>query len=185
MSKLLLKTIVIGAICALCTQLALAQYVWINENGVKHYSDKPPPSGTNKNKIIKGLQAQPITSKAASSSNNTDGNATPNVNSNVNQDPNKPAETPRQLMQKKIAAQEEEFAKYKKSRDEEEKKEQEEREQKLEKEKNCNRALSYKQSLEMAGSISIVNKKGEREFLSDENRKKELEDAQKVLKECN
>jgi flagellar biosynthesis GTPase FlhF len=169
----------------------MAQFIWINERGIKQYSDKPPPANTPKDKIIKGLQAPVLASKNPSANSNNsstsigaDGSAVPNVNANTNQDSNKVNETPRQLMQKKIAAQEEEFTKYKKAREEEEKKEQEEREQKLEKEKTCSRALSYKQSLEMAGPITIFNKKGEKEILSDEARKKDLEEAQKILSEC-
>jgi hypothetical protein len=189
MSKSLVKNLGISLACAtitvLCAQLATAQFIWINERGIKQYSDKPPPSNTPKDKIIKGMQAPALASKNSNTnSNNNDASSTPNVNANVNQDTSKVTETPRQLMQKKIAAQEEEFSKYKKAREEEEKKEQEEKEQKLEKEKSCSRALSYKQSLEMAGPITTFNKKGEKEILSDEARKKDLEEAQKILSEC-
>jgi hypothetical protein len=182
MTKFSIKTLGLGLACALgsliMTQIAMAQFIWINEQGVKQYSDKPPPANTPKNKIIKGLQAPALASK------NSSANAANSNEANAAQDPNKVTETPRQLMQKKMAAQEEEFSAYKKARDDNEKKELEEKEQKAQKEKNCARALSQKLTLEMAEPISIFNKKGEREFITDEARKKELEETQKILSDC-
>src|SRR5438045_4654427 len=36
-----------------CTSLAQAQWIWVNEKGVKQLSDQPPPPGTPANKILK------------------------------------------------------------------------------------------------------------------------------------
>jgi len=36
-----------------CTSLAQAQWMWVNDKGVKQFSDQPPPPGTPANRILK------------------------------------------------------------------------------------------------------------------------------------
>ena len=36
-----------------CTSLAQAQWMWVNDKGVKQFSDQPPPPGTPPNRILK------------------------------------------------------------------------------------------------------------------------------------
>lgn len=46
------KTILLGALL-LAASAAQAQYAWIDEHGVRHYADQPPPPGTPASKVLK------------------------------------------------------------------------------------------------------------------------------------
>src|SRR6478672_9066490 len=47
------RMLVALAMTATCVQAA-AQYVWTNENGVRQYSDRPPPASVPDSRIIRG-----------------------------------------------------------------------------------------------------------------------------------
>ena len=67
MRKLTTKAILLGAIL-LASTVAHAQYAWIDEKGVRHYSDQPPPTSTPDAKILKtprGLQRAPAADASA------------------------------------------------------------------------------------------------------------------------
>ena len=42
-----------GAALLMCAGLSHAQFSWIDDKGVKQFSDRPPPPGTPQNKILK------------------------------------------------------------------------------------------------------------------------------------
>lgn len=139
---------------------AAAQYVWTDEKGIKQYSDLPPPSSIPANRIIK----QP------------DGPVTSPIVDNRATTPTKNEMT--------IAEKNAEFRKRRIEQAEKDKKAEEERKLSAEKAKNCERAREYNRTLESGVRMSRVNKNGERTFLSDEQRIKELNEAKSMLKDC-
>lgn len=143
---------------------AHAQHVWLDENGRKQYSDIPPPASIPPHRILKqpGLKSLPPTSvdtgeakKAAESS--------------------APAS---------LAEREADFRKRRVEQAEKDKKAAEEARIAEENKKRCASARDYLQSLEAGERIARRNSKGERQFLSDEERKKETAEAKRMLDAC-
>jgi len=50
--------------------------------------------------------------------------------------------------------------------------------------RNCDRRHEYKRVLESGGRIAQMNKNGEREFLTDEQRAREMRETQRALADC-
>jgi hypothetical protein len=60
-----IKAMLLGAML-LASTVAHAQYAWIDEKGVRHFSDQPPPTNTPASKILKGPRgATPATDARA------------------------------------------------------------------------------------------------------------------------
>jgi hypothetical protein len=60
-----IKAMLLGAML-LASMVAHAQYAWIDEKGVRHFSDQPPPTNTPASKILKGPRgATPATDARA------------------------------------------------------------------------------------------------------------------------
>lgn len=157
--------------CALaCTQAyAQAQYIWLNEKGVKQYSDTPPPRTVPADRILKkpGFKtARPLVQGEAKEESQT-----------VN-DISK-IEKPMTLAKKN-----EEFMKRKIAKEEAEKKAETEQFNKDVRAKNCERAKNYKQSLDEGVLIMSRDKNGERTVLDEAQRNKELQEVKRVLDEC-
>lgn len=151
-------------ITILSCNLSFAQWIWIDEKGSKQFSDLPPPASVPKNKILKspGKTAQapePDTNAAASNTEKLQ----------------KPVTT---------ASKNEDFLKRRAEQEEKEKKLAAEQQASAEKAKNCDRARTYKQSLESGIRIASVDKNGERNYLDDAKRAQELAEVNKVLADC-
>lgn len=150
---------------------AWAQYVWLNDKGVKQYSDLPPPKSVAKDKIIKspfGKQAAPIATSSEEA---------------------KPAAATKSELEKiekpvTLASKSEDYNKRKIAREESEKKAADEKQNKENKEKNCERAKSYKQSLDEGLLIMTRDKTGERVPLDEAQRAKEMDDVKKAIDNC-
>src|SRR5205823_1792862 len=52
---------------------AQAQYVWLNERGVKQFSDMPPPASVPENRILKSPGAAPRSESPAATASLNDG----------------------------------------------------------------------------------------------------------------
>lgn len=167
--KAFISTISIG-LTLLCAAPALAQYIWLNDKGVKQYSDQPPPKSVPKNKIIKSPFGAPRTS------DNTEAEA---KNSDAGKSEMEKIEKPLTLAKKN-----EESNKRKIAKEEAEKKAEAEQQNAAAKEKNCERAKSYKQSLDDGVLIMTRSKNGERTPLDEAQRAKELNEVKKTLNEC-
>jgi hypothetical protein len=74
------KAILLGAML-LASAVAHAQYAWIDEKGVRQYSDQPPPTSTPAAKILKTPRgmARPATEAAAPAPAATPANAPPTL----------------------------------------------------------------------------------------------------------
>lgn len=142
---------------------AQAQYIWLDEKGIKQYSDMPPPSSVPANRILK----QPGGMRAPSG---------PEQNEVENAAPPKAAPT--------FAEQNAEFKKRRMEQAEQEKKTAEQAKLAADKAKNCDRTRDYLRTLEAGQRIVHTNKNGERAFLTDEQRAADMRDARRVLEEC-
>jgi hypothetical protein len=149
----------LSALTALCLAGgAFAQYVWLDEKGVKQYSDRPPPASVPTSRILKQPGGVPALSSETT--------------------------TPAPKAEMSISEKNAEFRKRKAEQAEKEKKATEEAKVAAEKAKNCERAREFQRSLESGERISRTDKNGERSFLTDEQRDRELRDTRRILDEC-
>jgi hypothetical protein len=151
-------------ISILLCNLSYAQWIWIDEKGSKQFSDLPPPASIPQNKILKspGKTIQAPAPESTSAASNTEKLQKPVTTASKNED----------------------FLKRRAEQEEKEKKLAAEQQASAEKAKNCERARTYKQSLESGIRIANVDKNGERNYLDDGKRAQELADVNKALADC-
>lgn len=151
-----------------CTSLAQAQWVWVNEKGVKQLSDQPPPPGTPSNRILKAPRgaAPPDLRKelAAPPTNGEDAAQTDAPEAKV--PPPKPTLAERNV----------DFNKRQKEAAEKSAKEAEEAQRASEKAKYCAAAKDNLAMLESGMRVSEMGPNGERNFMSDDTRAKQIQD---------
>ena len=134
---------------------ALAQHVWLDEKGVKQYSDQPPPAGTPASRILQSHGSRPAApATAAASSGPT------------------------------LAERNADFEKRRIERAERERKEGEQAAMAKEKERNCEQAGAYGRALANGGRIARTDANGERSYLTDAQRAEETARVQQVLDQC-
>jgi hypothetical protein len=148
---------------------ALAQWVWLDDHGVKQFTELAPPSNVPQNRILKQPHGSAIPAK-------TDGAEPKSEDATANDTTKGPMTT---------AEKEAEYKKKKKEQAEKEKKEADKAKQQQASADNCARTKSYLESLNSGARITNTNSNGERAFLSDEDRAKETAHAQEVLSDCN
>lgn len=155
--------VALGMLLASLAGGAHGQYVWLDEQGRKQYSDLPPPPSVPESRILK----QPGSAPASA-----------------------PAPTPAGGQQKtesappSLAEREAEFRKRRAEKAEQEKKAAEEARVTAENKKRCERLREYQQALESGERLARRDKNGERQFMSDEERARELRDAKRTLTDC-
>jgi hypothetical protein len=156
-----MKISIAFAICLAISTSAWAQYVWIDENGRKQYSDQAPPASVPESKILKFKGK---------------------VRDNPNPAPAKPDE---KLKQPETLA--EKDAAYKKRREEllaKEKKEEADAKTAKAKSDYCKRAKEYKQILESGQPIENVDAAGAQSYITDEKRAQDLNELRQNMSEC-
>ena len=136
---------------------AFAQYAWVDERGIKQYSDMPPPPSVPESRILK-KRGSSATSPAVSAT---------------------PATTELSLAEKDA-----EFRKRRIEQAEKQKKETEQATRSAEKAKHCERAREYNRVLESGERIARTDKNGERSFLTDDQRAQELRESRRALDDC-
>jgi len=154
--------ILIATACA----AASAQYAWVDEKGVKQFSDTPPPKSVPKNHILK--------SKGTQETSN-DINTTDNANKTID------VPAPKQNT---VESRNEDYNKRRAEQAEKDKKAADAQQAANEKNKNCERLKSYLKTLESGIRISNTDINGTRAYLTDEQRTKELADAKKASSTC-
>ena len=161
------------ATALLAASHASAQYVWLNEKGVKQYSDLPPPSSVPDSRILKypgrSIASPPESMSDAAQEAAADGTG-------------KVPEKAKQAMT--IAEKNAEFQKRKMEQAEKDKKTAEQQQQAAEKAKNCERAQAYQRTLESGERLARADKNGERYYLSDQQRSQEIQENKRVLDAC-
>jgi hypothetical protein len=152
LSQLLATLLLLGG-----ASLAQAQYMWIDEKGLKQLSDRPPPPSV----PLKNILKQP--------------GGIPNQLVPVD----KPAPTPAPAAPAKpaVADPNAEFKKRVREQQEKDDKARAAEQSKLAKKTHCEEIRQQKQILESGARIGTVEKNGERGYMSDEQRAKEIDRA--------
>jgi hypothetical protein len=164
-----------GALLAL-SALAQAQYMWIDEKGMKQLSDRAPPASVPLKNILKAPRGAasaanlPIEAGAAAAAVAT---GAPD------------AAKPKAAAAPTVAERNADYRKRVKEDLEREQKEKEESTAKADRLENCERARSARQSMDSGVRIGIHDKNGERGFMSDEQRGVESKKIDKALAGCN
>lgn len=156
---------------------ALAQYVWLDEKGVKQFSDQPPPANIPKKNIIKG-PAAPSAKPAAKPGGDdaaAEGNAAAAAASTAS---NAASAAPTYA---------ERNAEYKKRRQEQAEKDKQAADETARAEarkKNCERARDYQRTLDSGIRITNTDKNGERIVMNDEERNRASRENRQILDGC-
>ena len=154
----------------LTAALAQAQYVWIDNKGLKQFSDRPPPLSVPANRILKAPGAAPVQA-AETAPAADDATAPPAIAA-----PAKAAPT--------TAERNADFRKRKDEEAEKARKTEEDARRKLAQDSHCEANRKSKLMLESGARIGTVEKNGERGYLSDDQRARQLQDAQRALADC-
>jgi hypothetical protein len=157
----------LGALSAL-PALSHAQYMWVNEKGLKQLSDQPPPPSVPQSRILKqprGHGAPPAApaEEAAAAADAAD--------AKVKRPPT-------------LAERNTDFAKRKAESQAAEQKAAQEAARKADQAANCDSARSNQAALDSGARMSEFDKSGQRVFLSDEQRAERSRRNQKILADC-
>lgn len=157
-----------GALMALAA-LAHAQYVWVDDKGLKQYSDRPPAPSVPLKRILKapGLEQQQREAAAAAAAPEDGAAATP-----------APKAAPG------MAELNADFRKRKAEEAEKERKAGEEARRKADISSNCESQRKNKLLLDSGRRISVTASNGEAGFMSDEERARQTRKAQQALADC-
>ncbi len=148
------------------TSIAQAQWVWVNDKGVKQLSDQPPPPGTPANRILKaprGAALPDLRKEMAEASAN--GGDTPAAEA-------KPAPKAPPTLAERNA----DYKKRQKEAADNEAKAAAEAQHASEKTKYCAEAKNNIAMMESGMRISEMGPNGERNFMSDESRAQKLQE---------
>lgn len=157
-----------------CTSLAQAQWLWVNEKGVKQFTDQPPPPGTPANRILKSPRG------AAVAELQKDAAAPAATGEEAPADEAK-APPPKPTLAERNA----DFNKRQKETAEKNAKAAEEAQRASEKVKYCAEAKNNITMLESGMRVSEVGPNGERSFMSDEGRAQKLQEHRNAFnKNC-
>ncbi|VXB83482.1 DUF4124 domain-containing protein [Massilia sp. 9I] len=146
------------------SSLAQAQYSWIGENGVRQFSDRPPPPNTPPHKILKAPGRAPAPTPVAAPA---PAPAAPTV---------KPAPT--------LADRDAEYRERLKKTEEAERKAQADAQRQRDAAERCEAARESRAQVESGVRIGRIGAQGERRIATDEERAAQLARANKVLAEC-
>lgn len=174
----------LSVLLALAAQPALshAQYMWLDEKGIKQLSDQPPPPSVPQSRILKqprgqGAVAGPGYGSASQASTAAEGEAAETNN------PANPAE-PKVKRPPTLAERNAEFAKRKTETQAAEQKAAQEATRKSEQAANCESARSNQAALDSGSRMTEFDKGGQRVFLTDEQRAERSRRNQKILADC-
>jgi hypothetical protein len=152
----------------LCAGLAHAQYAWVDEKGVHHFSDRPPPPSTPADKILKAPGKSALTEPVQEG-----------------QPDAKPADDTKPAGAKPtLAEREADYRKRAQERAKEEKKAAEDTRHKQAQAESCDNARRYKGLLESGIRVADTGENGERAYMSDDERAHRLAKASAVLDTC-
>ena len=157
-----------------------AQYMWLDEKGMKQLSDQPPPPSVPQNRILKQPRGQgaaapgyaPAPASAAQSpAAPAEGDAPDAAESKVKRPPT-------------LAERNAEFAKRKAEAQAAEQKAAQEAARKSEQAANCDSARSNQAAIDSGTRMTEFDQNGQRVFLSDEQRAERSRRNQKILAQC-
>ena len=164
-----------AGLACLVAASASAQWQWLDKDGRKVYSDRPPPADILEKKVLKRPGGRPMPAVAGKSAEggeaaNAEAAAGAASAANAGNVPKLPG-VDKELEQKKKLAADAEAAKRKAE------------EEKVGKAKveNCARAKQAKSTLDSGVRIRRTNEKGEREFIDDATRASETKRVQDII----
>ncbi|KAF3996282.1 DUF4124 domain-containing protein [Glaciimonas immobilis] len=146
---------------------AMAQYIWLDEKGIKQYSDMPPPLSVPVKRILKMPGNFSVPATAANGDPKDDKDA-----QNV-------AKAPPTLIEQNAA-----FNKRKNEQAEKDKKATDAAKSATNKTKACDSARAYQRTLNSGQRIAQIDKNGQRAFFDDNQRQQASRENQQVLDEC-
>lgn len=158
--------LLVALLLAICP-MAMAQYMWVDDKGVKQLSDRPPPPNIPEKRILKApskprfdpyapAEAEPATANSA--------------------DTAKPAPT--------LAERNADFAKRKAEAAEAAQRSASETQRKAADAANCDAARKNQQALDQGLRLSTFDKNGERGYMDDAQRENLRQNTQKTLADC-
>lgn len=165
-SALLLMLLALGL-----PRAALAQYIWIDDKGVKQLSDRPPPPSVPDKRILKAPGKVPFTPNAAPPEADAPLDATPSAQAGT-----KPAPT--------LAERNEAFNKRRADAAAAERKTADDAQQKADAAANCEAARQNQRALDQGMRLANIDKNGERAIMNDQERAELGKKNQKVLAGC-
>jgi hypothetical protein len=146
---------------------AFAQYVWLDDNGSKQYSDRPPPVTVPQNRILKAPRGTALVKEPEPPAAQAGAAAS------------KATSAPPSIAEKNA-----EYEKLRLAQAEKDKKEAEKAKLVAERSRSCEQARSYQRTLQSGERIARTDKSGERYFISDDQRARETEEARQLLAQC-
>lgn len=150
----------LAAILLASSSLAAAQYIWLDEHGVKQLSDRPPPPDVPQQRILK-TPGKPVFNPYAEPEVATKAPAPPSIaERNV-------AFNQRQRNAAQQASQADDGAK-----------------RHADQRANCDAARHNQMALDQGLRLSTFDKTGQRAYMSDAEREELRKKAQKVLADC-
>lgn len=154
------------------SSLAAAQYMWIDEKGVKQLSDRPPPPNVPEKRILKA-PGKPLFNPNAPA-----GQETPPADAAV------ASEAPAAKRAPTIAERNADFNKRKTEAAAAEKKAVDEAQRNADVAANCDAARKNQLALDQGIRMSSYDKSGERSVMGDQEREEMRKKTQKVLAGC-
>jgi type IV secretory pathway VirB10-like protein len=153
-------------LCCVST-LAAAQYIWLDSNGVKQYSDRPPPPDVPPMRIIKGMGPAPAAAAAPPDPATA---------------PTRPPETAKP--KNSLADRNADFNKRRNEQAEKDKKAGAEAQAASEQKANCERARDYSTTLANGNRLTRPDANGEPAVMTEEQRAQETVEVRKILAQC-
>lgn len=153
-----------------CTSLAQAQWMWVNDKGVKQLSDQPPPPGTPPNRILKaprGAAAAELRKEMAPAPAEGEEAAAADEKAS----PAKPS----------LAERNADFKKRQKETADKTAQANEAAKKDAEKQKYCAEAKSNIGMLESGVRVSEMGPNGERSYMSDESRAQKIKEQRESV----
>ncbi|HSY29216.1 MAG TPA: DUF4124 domain-containing protein, partial [Burkholderiaceae bacterium] len=144
---------------------AFAQYVWLDDHGVKQFSDVAPPSNIPPNRILKQPHGGAPAPQADTTSADKPGDAAADS-----------AKTPMTTAEKEA-----DYKKRKQEQADKDKKAADEAKRKELAEKNCALSKTYLEQLKNGTRITGSDANGERTYMSDDERAKEAAKTQETV----
>jgi hypothetical protein len=151
-----------GILLLMVSSLAMAQYMWIDEKGVKQLSDRPPPPTVPEKRILKAP-------------------GKPAFNPYAKEEPEAPADG---KAAPSLAERNADFRQRRAEAAEASQRAAAEAQRKADNAANCAAARQNQQALDQGLRLSTYDKNGERGYMNDEQREDLRKKTQKLLAEC-
>ncbi|HEX5344577.1 MAG TPA: DUF4124 domain-containing protein [Duganella sp.] len=159
------RNTLLTALLLTAAPLAMAQYMWIDDKGIKQLSDRPPPPDVPEKRILKA-PGKPL------------------FNPNA-MEPEPAAEAPAAAKAAPtLAERNADFNKRKADAAEAARQAAANAQRKADEAANCNAARQNQQALDQGLRLSTYDKNGERGYMNDEQREELRKNTQKVLADC-